>query len=478
VARILIIDDEKNVRATLARALALEGHETAEAADGAQALRLLQGGGFDLALADLLMPVKDGIALLTELRAAKDLTPVIILTAHATVERAVEALKLGAWDFLEKPPGRDRLLHAVERALEQSRLRVEVEDLKAAEDDGGMIGTGALMDDLREVIRRAAPSDGRILITGESGTGKELVARDIHDQSPRRQGPFVRVNCAAVPETLFESELFGHVRGAFTGAIGNRKGRFERAHGGTLFLDEIGEVPAGMQAKLLRALETGEIERVGGGAEFRVDVRVIAATNRDLERLVKEGGFREDIYYRLNVIPIHVPPLRERKHDIPALAARFLYDCCRRNGLAPRTLDAGALRLLSLHDYPGNVRELRNAIERLAILARQSVITAEDVSAALPPPRPVGRSGDEIEEAVTGRSPRPASREHPKAGALSGQGAAATWKAHMERYERALLLETLESHGWRMAETARSLGLERSHLYKKMKALGITRPAE
>lgn len=452
MARILIVDDEPQLRVSLARALSLEGHETGDATDGRLGLAALDGGGYDLAIVDLSMPGMDGTEMLRRLVERGDKTPVIILTAHGTVERAVMALRNGAVDFLEKPPARDRLVHAVERALVHSRLSREVEDLRAEADTAGeMVGSGPLMDELRERIRLAAPSDGRILITGENGTGKELVAHAIHRASPRRERPIIKVNCAAVPTSLFESELFGHVRGAFTDARENRPGCFERAHHGTLFLDEVGEVPLAMQPKLLRAIENGEIQRLGGRREFRVDVRLVAATNRDLEADIAAGRFRQDLFYRLNVIRLHVPPLRDHPQDLPELARLFLADCCRRNGYAGRELTPGALARLGRHLWPGNVRELRNAMERLAILVPARQIGLDDVERILP-------------EVMHG-------------GAVSASDDG-TLRAKMAAAERELLAATLARHGWRMAAAARELGMERSHLYKKVRAHGLKKPGD
>lgn len=452
MARILIVDDEPQLRVSLARALSLEGHETGDATDGRLGLAALDGGGYDLAIVDLSMPGMDGTEMLRRLVERGDKTPVIILTAHGTVERAVMALRNGAVDFLEKPPARDRLVHAVERALVHSRLSREVEDLRAEADTAGeMVGSGPLMDELRERIRLAAPSDGRILITGENGTGKELVAHAIHRASPRRERPIIKVNCAAVPMSLFESELFGHVRGAFTDARENRPGCFERAHQGTLFLDEVGEVPLAMQPKLLRAIENGEIQRLGGRREFRVDVRLVAATNRDLEADIAAGRFRQDLFYRLNVIRLHVPPLRDHPQDLPDLARLFLADCCRRNGYAGRELTPGALARLGRHLWPGNVRELRNAMERLAILVPARQIGLDDVERILP----------EI--------------MHGGAVSASDDG---TLRTKMAAAERELLAATLARHGWRMAAAARELGMERSHLYKKVRAHGLKKPGD
>ncbi|TDI42522.1 MAG: sigma-54-dependent Fis family transcriptional regulator [Acidobacteria bacterium] len=452
MARILIVDDEPQLRVSLARALSLEGHETGDATDGRLGLAALDGGGYDLAIVDLSMPGMDGTEMLRRLVERGDKTPVIILTAHGTVERAVMALRNGAVDFLEKPPARDRLVHAVERALVHSRLSREVEDLRAEADTAGeMVGSGPLMDELRERIRLAAPSDGRILITGENGTGKELVAHAIHRASPRRERPIIKVNCAAVPTSLFESELFGHVRGAFTDARENRPGCFERAHHGTLFLDEVGEVPLAMQPKLLRAIENGEIQRLGGRREFRVDVRLVAATNRDLEADIAAGRFRQDLFYRLNVIRLHVPPLRDHPQDLPELARLFLANCCRRNGYAGRELTPGALARLGRHLWPGNVRELRNAMERLAILVPARQIGLDDVERILP-------------EVMHG-------------GAVSASDDG-TLRTKMAAAERELLAATLARHGWRMAAAARELGMERSHLYKKVRAHGLKKPGD
>ncbi len=452
MARILIVDDEPQLRGSLARALSLEGHETGDAADGRQGLAALDGGGYDLAIVDLSMPEMDGTEMLRRLKERDDATPVIILTAHGTVDRAVTALRDGAVDFLEKPPSRDRLVHAVERALVHSRLRREVEDLRAetgAADE--MVGSGPLMDELRERIGLAAPSDGRILITGENGTGKELVSRAIHRASPRRERPLIKVNCAAVPMSLFESELFGHVRGAFTDARENRPGCFERAHQGTLFLDEVGEVPLAMQPKLLRAIENGEIQRLGGRREFRVDVRLVAATNRDLEADIAAGRFRQDLFYRLNVVRLHVPSLREHIQDLPELARLFLEDCCRRNGYPARELTPESLARLTRHTWPGNVRELRNAMERLAILVPARQIRAADVERILPE---VGEDG---------------------AGSAGAEG---SLRERMVASEEHILAATLARHGWRMAEAARALGMERSHLYKKVRAHGLKKPGD
>ena len=323
------------------------------------------------------------------------------MSGHGSIETVRTAFKLGAFDYLEKPiTERDKLLVAVKNALALRSLREENAELRRAAGQLDMVGSGPAMQRLFELIRRAAPSEGRVLVTGENGTGKELVARAIHESSRRKAGPFVKLNCAAVPAELIESELFGHERGAFTGAVAARRGKFELADGGTLFLDEVGDMPAAMQAKVLRVLQEGEFERVGGAHTLRVDVRVVAATNKDLAAEVQAGRFREDLYYRLNVVPVRAPPLRERREDIPELATRFLAEACERNGRRPMRLDRDALVALQAHDWPGNVRELRNLVERLAILCDGPIISAADVAAA------AARRAPAADGAVPRRAPR------------------------------------------------------------------------
>jgi DNA-binding NtrC family response regulator len=448
---VLIVDDEKNIRATLARGLRLEGYRAEEAADGVDALAALESGGIDVVLADMQMPRLDGLGLLEAMRDRGIAVPTIVLTAHGSIERAVRAVKLGAFDFIEKPPSMERILLAVDNALDRGRL--ETENRRLAEDAGlgsEILGSAPPMVALRATLARVAPTEASVLLLGENGTGKELAARAIHAGSPRARKPFVVVNCAAIPETLFESELFGHVKGAFTGATEARRGKFQQADGGTLFLDEIGETPASLQPKLLRALESGDVETIGGRGPERVSVRLIAATNRDLEAEVALGRFRRDLYYRLAVIPVKLPALRDRIQDVPFLASRFLEAACRRNRVKPKRLDAGALDALARHAWPGNVRELRNVMERVAILAPEETIGA--VALGL--------------ERTRGAEPPPAA---PGAGALSEQ---------LERHERAIVLACLERNHWKMTKSAEELGLERSHLYKKLKALGIERPVE
>jgi len=361
---ILIADDERNIRTTLRTTLELEGYQVVEAENGRQALEALGGGDLDLAILDLQMPVLDGLETLREIRGRNYDLPVMILTAHGSIEKAVDAVRFGAFDFIEKPPHSERILLAVRNALRQSDLEEENRELRAAATGRyEMIGASPPMKLLYERIRKVAPTRARVLIQGENGTGKELVARALHRHSPRSGKPFIGMNCAAVPRDLFESELFGHERGAFTGATSRRKGRFVRADGGTLFLDEVAEIPSELQSKLLRCLETGIVEPVGSDREIQVDVRVLAATNRDLEKEVAAGRFREDLFYRLNVVGLTVPPLRERAEDVPALLEHFLGEVCRANNLRPVALSPEAVQLLAAYRFPGNVRELRNLVE-------------------------------------------------------------------------------------------------------------------
>jgi DNA-binding NtrC family response regulator len=449
---ILIVDDEKNIRQTLARALRLEGYETLEAENGRQALEQLVAGRADLAIVDLQMPEMDGLELLEALRERELAVPALMLTAHGTIDRAVRAVRAGALDVIEKPPSVERILLSVANALRVGDL--ERENRRLAEEAGmagSILGSSKAAQELRAAVARVGPTEATALLFGENGVGKELVARALHEAGPRRRRPLVTVNCAAVPETLFESELFGHQRGAFTGATESRRGKFQQAHGGTLFLDEVGEIPLAMQPKLLRALESGETARVGGGESERVDVRVIAASNRDLAAEVRGGRFREDLFFRLNVVPLRVPTLRERAEDIPELARHFLAAACRRNRVRPKRLDEGALDALRRHSWPGNIRELRNTMERVAILVPGDRVGAEDL-------------------AFLAAAPRPASGA-PPAGPFD-------LVRELERVERELVLAVLERCRWRMAKAAAELNLERSHLYKKLKALGIERPTE
>jgi DNA-binding NtrC family response regulator len=446
---VLIVDDERNIQVTLARALSLEGYATYTAGTGQEALEKIASLPVDLVLLDVKLPDLDGLAVLEKALQTRPGLPVVVMSGHGSIETVRQAFKLGAFDYLEKPIGeRERLLAAVRNGLQLRALAAENAELRRVAGAGELLGGSAAMQKLRELVRRAAASEGRVLVTGENGTGKELVARALHMGSRRQGGPFVKLNCAAVPAELIESELFGHERGAFTGAVAARRGKFELADGGTLFLDEVGDMPPAMQAKVLRVLQEGEFERVGGQTTLRTDARVVAASNKDLQAEVAAGRFREDLYYRLAVVIVPAPPLRDRRDDVPELAARFLAEACERNGRRPMSLSREAMLALQAHDWPGNVRELRNVVERLAILCDGPVLEPHHVAEALP----------------GARQPR---ADRARAGA--------SFHELVEEAEREILLAALTAHGDNVSDTARALGLERSHLYKKMRALGVKR---
>jgi DNA-binding NtrC family response regulator len=446
---VLIVDDERNIQLTLSRALSMEGYAVEVASGGREALDKIAALPIEVVVMDVRMPDLDGLSVLEKARETRPELPVVIMSGHGSIETVRSAFKLGAFDYLEKPiTEKEKLLVAVKNALALTGLREENARLRREAGPLEMVGSGPAMQRLFELVRRAAPSEGRVLVTGENGTGKELVARAIHEQSRRKAAPFVKLNCAAVPADLIESELFGHERGAFTGAVAARRGKFEQADGGTLFLDEVGDMPAAMQAKVLRVLQEGEFERVGGQQTLEVDVRVVAATNKDLEAEVKAGRFREDLFYRLAVVPILAPPLRERREDVPELASRFLEEACERNGRRPMKLAREAMLVLQGHEWPGNVRELKNLVERLAILCDGPEISADDVAAVLPGAR------------------------RPKADRFR---AGASFHDLVEEAEREIILGALDANRDNVSDTARALGLERSHLYKKMRALGIKR---
>lgn len=372
MAKILIIDDEKAIRTALRDILEHEKHKVEEAEDGASGLEKAKKGGFDVVLCDIKMPKMDGMEVLERLMAHDDSTPVVMISGHGTIDTAVEAIKKGAFDFIQKPPDLNRILVTLRNALERGSLvqetkvlRQKVQKTKA---DGNMVGSSKALEAIREMVEKVAPSDARVLITGGNGAGKEGVARMLHEKSARKSGPFVEVNCAAIPGELIESELFGHEKGAFTSAIAQRKGKFELADGGTLFLDEIGDMSLAAQAKVLRALQENRITRVGGDKEIKVHPRVIAATNKDLRKEIAEGRFREDLFHRLSVIPIHVPDLKDRTGDIPELVDHFIKLVCAEQGAAPKKISEKAVKELQKLPWTGNVRELRNVVERLVIL--------------------------------------------------------------------------------------------------------------
>ena len=419
--------------------------------NAARALELMRTETFDLVLSDVVMPGKSGLELLEDLKAAGVKTPIVLVSGQANIEMAVKATKLGALDFLEKPASTDKLLVTIENALRLSRLQAENRELRSRLGKHELVGSGPAMTQLLAQIARVAASETRVCILGETGTGKELVARAIHEKSPRHENAFVTLNCAAVPAELIESELFGHEKGAFTGAAAKHLGKFEQADGGTLFLDEIGDMPVAMQAKLLRVLEEGEVERVGGDKPVKVNVRVVVATHRNLEDLVKQNAFRRDLFHRIFVFPLTLPALRERPEDFPALVQHFARQVAAQNGWKEKVFADEAIAELRRYSWPGNIRELRNIVERLVLLAAADSITAAEVRQVLP---------------AAGPSAGPN-------GAGSGTTHAGTLAERTEAFERETLLEEIRRNNFHMTNVAKSLGLERSHLYKKCQQLGI-----
>jgi two-component system, NtrC family, nitrogen regulation response regulator NtrX len=434
---ILVVDDDASTLASVARAFRLAGYEATVCDSAARALQIMAATRFDVVLSDVVMPGMDGISMLEQLRASGIATPVIMISGQANVEMAVRATRLGAVDFLEKPLSTDKLLLTVGNVLRMAALEEENRQLRRHVGKHEIVWAGNAMRQLMSQVERVAASEARVCILGETGTGKELIARTVHANSPRRDRPFVALNCAAVPPELIESELFGHEKGAFTGAGSRHTGKFEQAHKGTLFLDEIGDMPPAMQAKLLRVLEEGEVERVGGGPAVNVDVRVIVATHRNLEELVHQGTFRSDLFHRIYVFPVRIPALRDRKEDIPVLVGHFSARVAEQNGWPARAFTPQAIESLASYSWPGNVRELRNVVERLLLLA-DAEVDESSVALALP------------QNAMT-----------------RGSAIAGSLAERVEAFEREILTETLQSHAYRMTETARALGLERSHLYKK-----------
>jgi two-component system nitrogen regulation response regulator NtrX len=449
MSRVLIVDDDQSTLASLSRAFRLAGHEAVVCDSAARAISLIRNERFDLVFSDVVMPGKDGLSMLADLREIGISTPVIMISGQATVDMAVRATRLGAIDFLEKPISTEKLLLTVDNALRLTKLEEENRQLRRRVGRHDLVWKSERMRRVMAQVDRVAPTESRVCILGETGTGKELVARAVHERSPRREKPFVTLNCAAVPSELIESELFGHEKGAFTGAAARHLGKFEQAHGGTLFLDEIGDMPASMQAKLLRLLQEGELERIGGERPIVVNTRVIVATHRDLESIVRKGTFREDLYHRIYVFPIVMPPLRERAEDIPLLAEHFAGLVADQNGWKLRGFTPDALEELARYAWPGNVRELRNVVERLLLLTDDAV------------------DANTVREVVSNRSSRDAT--------VRGGGALAD---RVAAFERETVLGELTAHGYRVAETARALGLERSHLYKKCQQLGIDLKAE
>jgi two-component system nitrogen regulation response regulator NtrX len=466
--RILVVDDEAGIRDTMRMILEYEGYDVAQAATGEEGLRLIEREAPDLVFLDIKMPGMDGLDVLQRIRHLTDTMPVIVISGHveqggATSSEAAQAIKLGARDFIEKPPTQDRILVTVRNALDTSRLKSENRSFKRdAEKRYQIIGDSTALLAVREAVRKSAPTGATVLIWGESGVGKELVARAIHRESLRRDGPFVQVNCAAIPDELIESELFGHEKGSFTGASDRQIGKFEQADKGTIFLDEVGDMSLKTQAKVLRVLQEQELERLGSNRVIKVDVRVIAATNKKLDEAIDTGTFREDLFYRLNVVPIHVPPLRERRDDIPALVRYFADLLARENNFRRKAFSAQAMEKLKQRHWRGNIRELRNAVERLLIMTTGDTIDARDVP---------DEGAPRAEAAVLTAAP---------AAGTAGQAADATWTgaATLQEFksvsERAYLVAKLRENGWNISKTAEVIDTPRSNLYKKLEQYQIT----
>src|SRR5205809_4029244 len=449
-AHLLIIDDDANTLASLSRAFRLAGNEATVCDNPVRALELVKAEKFDLIFSDVVMPGMDGLTLLENIKTAGVATPVVMMSGQAHIEMAVRATRLGALDFLEKPISTDKLLLTVQNALRLERLEQENQQLRQKLGGADIVFTGEKMRRLMAQVERVASSESRVCILGETGTGKELIARTIHTKSARRAGPLVTLNCAAVPAELIESELFGHEKGSFTGAASRHAGKFEQAHEGTLFLDEIGDMPLHMQAKLLRVLEQSEVERIGGDKPVKVNVRVIVATHRNLEQLVSQGGFRQDLFHRVYVFPVTLPPLRERPEDIPALATHFAAQITKQNGWKEIGVAPEAMVAMQAYGWPGNIRELRNVVERLLLFSEGDMITAATVQTALP--------------SLPAHAVAAANTPGPVTGALSNR---------VEQFERQVILDEIKRQNHHITNTAKALGLERSHLYKKCQQLGI-----
>ena len=447
--RVLVVDDDAAIRDAMRMILEYEGFECVVAATGQDGLAGVEREEPDLVFLDIKMPGMDGLEVLDRLKAIDESLPVVMISGHGTVSTAVEATKRGAFDFIEKPLESERVLVTVRNALARAELSDENRQLRRAiELRHEMVGESAALARVTDAIRRAAPTNATVLILGESGVGKELVARAIHRNSQRHRERFIQVNCAAIPEELIESELFGHEKGSFTGATEKQVGKFEQADRGTIFLDEVGDMSAKTQAKVLRVLQEGEVERLGSSRTLKVDVRVIAATNKDLEAEIERGTFREDLYFRLSVVPVHVPPLRDRVEDIPLLVRHFTDLFCRENNFRPRRLAPTALEVMQQHRWKGNIRELRNTVERLMIMAAADPIDVADVRAVLRLEKPAASNGP---------------REAP-----------GTLREFKETAERAFLVQRLRENGWNISKTAEIIDTPRSNLYKKLEQYGIS----
>ncbi len=455
--RILIIDDERSIRSTLREILEYEQYEVEEAQDGVEGLEKIQSGNFDLVFCDIKMPKMDGLEVLSQLQKSNSEIPVIMISGHGTVETAVDATKLGAFDFISKPPDLNRLLITVRNALDKKHLVVETKVLKQRVfKTQEIIGDSPGIVKIKETIDRVAPTDARILITGENGTGKELVARWIHEKSNRSKGQLVEVNCAAIPAELIESELFGHEKGAFTSAIKQRIGKFEQAHGGTLFLDEIGDMPLSAQAKVLRALQENRVTRVGGEKDIQVDVRVVAATNKDLVKEIEAGNFRLDLYHRLSVIIIHVPSLNSRQEDIPSIANQFLQTICEDYNVPAKQFSKKGLEALQQYNWTGNIRELRNVVERLVILGGQTI--SDDDVVTYTQPLGLGQSSGGSSSALDNLLDD-----------------FQDFQQFKDQAEKLFIEKKLKQHHWNVAKTAEVIGIQRSHLYNKIDRYGLKR---
>ncbi len=447
---ILVVDDDSAVRESLKQTLEYHRYKVVAVSDGQSALAKQKEGKFDLVMLDIKMPGMDGITVFQKMKETQPGIPVVMISAHGSIEAAVESTKLGALDFLQKPLDQDEMLFRVQKALENRQLVSEYERMKEkVEGQEAILGQSAKIKEVLAIIDQVAPTDSGVLITGENGVGKELVAKAIHRKSKRKASSLVEVNCAAIPNELIESELFGHEKGSFTGASGQRIGKFEAADGGTLFLDEIGDMSLNAQAKVLRALEERKVERVGGNKQIEVNVRVIAATNKNLAEAIKQGKFREDLYHRLNVIPIHVPSLRERRDDIPLLIQSFAAEVIQKNGMPPKEFAEDAIRKLKGLEWGGNVRELRNVVERLVIMTPGAVIDAASVDRL-----GGGTGGGEFDDILS----------------LGG-----TFQEFKDRAEAAYIKKKLEEFGWNISRTAEALDIQRSHLYNKMKKFDMGR---